>query len=176
MTWLKVTGMIPPETNNVSVSGTVTATPLRAEDEGWADGTRRAVWPIEGVLAGSGTRVEARLGGDFFLPGANIGESAVPPSIELLAELKDQQGRTRRFRSVGKVAASALGEWSLNTPLGSVVIKGQNSGPNSWLETTVADVVTATELARTQTTAQAQQMADSAQTQAQLLRTAGITP
>ncbi|GAA3995165.1 hypothetical protein GCM10022631_01640 [Deinococcus rubellus] len=168
MSWLKVTGMIPAETDNAWVSGTVTATPARSDDEGWADGTRRAVWPIEGVLAGGGTRVQARQGGDFYLPGADIGESADPPCIELLAELTDQQGRVRRFKSVGKVAASAPGEWSLNAPLGSLVVKGLNSGPNSWLETTVADVVAAAADARAATAAQAQQMVQSEQLQQQL--------
>ena len=140
VSWLKVTGMIPAEAGNAWVSGTITATPARAEDEGWADGTRRAVWPMEGVLAGAGTRFEGRTGGDFYLPGANIGESVDPPIMALLAELKDQQGRTHRFSAKGKVAASALGEWSVNAPLGRIVQKVQNFGPNSWLETTVADL------------------------------------
>ena len=59
MAWLKIVGMVPPEPGNAWTSGGILIEPLNPDRDGdWADGTRRAVWPILGELAGAGTRFE----------------------------------------------------------------------------------------------------------------------
>lgn len=119
MTYLKVTGMVAPEAGSYWSEGTLEIWPADKANLDWADGARRAIWPITGTLAGAGTRWGSTgEAGDVYVPGADIGNSVEPPTLEIIAKLKDgARGEWKEFRAVGKVQATAPGEWNINSPL-----------------------------------------------------------
>lgn len=123
MGWLRVVGMVPPEPSTYWSEGTFEAWPADRSKMDWADGARRAAFPITGTLAGGGTRFgSTREAGDVYVPGANIGDSIDPPVLEIIVRLRDGiMGEWKEFRGVGKVVATAPGEWNINAPLGGVM-------------------------------------------------------
>lgn len=123
MGWLRVVGMVPPEPNTYWSEGTFEAWPADRSKMDWADGTRRAAFPITGTVAGGGTRFgSTREAGDVYVPGANIGDSIDPPVLEIIVRLRDGiLGEWKEFRGTGKVVATAPGEWNINAPLGGVM-------------------------------------------------------
>lgn len=139
--WLKVTGMIAPQEGHSWSSGGILIEPLDPErDSNWADGTRRAVWPLRGKLNAAGTAFTTLKGGDLYVPGADIGETALPPKVRVIIDLVDNEGRSWRGVATGRIAASAVGEWNVNAPLTGVVQYGTNEGPNNWLQLTVLNL------------------------------------
>lgn len=120
MAFLRVTGMIPPEQGSYWAEGTLTVWPADRSRSDWADGGRRAAFPITGTLAGGGTRWgSSGEAGDVLIPGADIGVSVAPPELEIVARLRDAiTNEWKEFKGVGPVHASAPGEWNINAPLG----------------------------------------------------------
>ena len=162
--WLKVTGMIAPQEGHSWSSGGILIEPLDPErDSNWADGTRRAVWPLRGKLNAAGTAFTTLKGGDLYVPGADIGETALPPKVRVIIDLVDNEGRSWRGVATGRIAASAVGEWNVNAPLTGVVQYGTNEGPNNWLQLTVLDLQAETQKAKDLNAETVRLQADTAQ-------------
>lgn len=123
MAWLKLVGMIPSEAGSYWSAGTLEVWPADRSRLDWADGGRRAAFPITGNLAGGGTRWgSTNEAGDVYIPGADIGNSVNPPVLDITARLRDGvTGEWKEFRGTGRVQASAPGEWNINAPLGGAL-------------------------------------------------------